>query len=140
MKSSRATSRFRMIEFEQMEMQYFVKPGVQLEAFEMWQERRMKWYAERLGLKPENLSWYKHDKLAHYADAAYDIKYKFPFGTEEIEGIHSRTDYDLRRHQEYSGKNMEYVEPDGKNALHSFRRRNIGRVRPCLSGSALRCL
>ncbi|MFN3426383.1 MAG: glycine--tRNA ligase [Candidatus Thermochlorobacter sp.] len=111
---------FRMIEFEQMEMQYFVKPGTQLEAFEMWQERRMKWYAERLGLKPENLSWYKHDKLAHYADAAYDIKYKFPFGTEEIEGIHSRTDYDLRRHQEYSGKNMEYVEPDGKTRYIPF--------------------
>jgi glycyl-tRNA synthetase len=105
---------FRMIEFEQMEMQYFVRPGEQMAAFEMWQEERMKWYVDCLGFKKENLVWYKHDKLAHYADAAYDIKYKFPFGTEEIEGIHSRTDFDLRRHQEYSGKNMEYVESDGK--------------------------
>ncbi len=105
---------FRMIEFEQMEMQYFIKPGAQKEAFSMWQEKRFNWYADYLGINKENLVWYQHDKLAHYADAAYDIKYKFPFGTEEIEGIHSRTDFDLRRHQEYSGKNMEYVEPDGK--------------------------
>ncbi|MCS7211977.1 MAG: glycine--tRNA ligase, partial [Chloroherpetonaceae bacterium] len=111
---------FRMIEFEQMEMQYFVKPGSQQEAFEAWQEKRMNWYVERLGIRKENLVWYKHDKLAHYADAAYDIKYKFPFGTEEIEGIHSRTDFDLRRHQEYSGKSMEYVEPDGKERYIPF--------------------
>lgn len=111
---------FRMIEFEQMEMQYFVKPGTQQEAFEAWQEKRMNWYVERLGIKREHLVWYKHEKLAHYADAAYDIKYQFPFGTEEIEGIHSRTDFDLRRHQEYSGKSMEYVEPDGKERYIPF--------------------
>ncbi|MCS6863390.1 MAG: glycine--tRNA ligase, partial [Abditibacteriales bacterium] len=72
----------------------------------------MKWHIERLGIKPENLVWHKHEKLAHYADAAFDIKYKFPFGTEEVEGIHSRTDFDLRRHQEYSGKNMAYSDPE----------------------------
>ncbi|MFN3345270.1 MAG: glycine--tRNA ligase [Chloroherpetonaceae bacterium] len=105
---------FRMIEFEQMEMQYFVKPGTQLDAFEMWKEKRMNWHIERLGIKPENLVWYQHEKLAHYADAAFDIKYKFPFGTEEIEGIHSRTDFDLRRHQEYSGKNMMYSDTETK--------------------------
>lgn len=105
---------FRMIEFEQMEMQYFVKPGTQREAFEAWKEARMKWHIERLGIKPENLVWHEHEKLAHYADAAFDIKYKFPFGAEEVEGIHSRTDFDLRRHQEYSGKNMAYSDPDTK--------------------------
>ena len=101
---------FRMVEFEQMEMQYFVKPGTQAEAFEAWRQERYAWYTEQLGLSGEKLHWYKHDKLAHYADLAYDIKFDFPFGTEEIEGIHSRTDFDLSRHQEYSGKNMEYVD------------------------------
>ncbi|KZK74946.1 MAG: glycine--tRNA ligase [Pelodictyon luteolum] len=101
---------FRMVEFEQMEMQYFVKPGTQAEAFEAWREERYQWYTRQLGIRPEKLHWYKHDKLAHYADLAYDIKFEFPFGIEEIEGIHSRTDFDLSRHQEYSGKNMEYVD------------------------------
>lgn len=105
---------FRMIEFEQMEMQYFVKPNTQMQAFEMWKEKRMQWHIERLGIKPENLVWYQHEKLAHYADAAFDIKYKFPFGIEEIEGIHSRTDFDLRRHQEYSGKNLMYSDTETK--------------------------
>ncbi len=101
---------FRMVEFEQMEMQYFVKPGTQLEAFETWRERRFAWYVSDLGISPEKLHWYKHDKLAHYADLAYDIKFEFPFGIEEIEGIHSRTDFDLSQHQQYSGKNMEYID------------------------------
>jgi len=101
---------FRMVEFEQMEMQYFVKPGTQKEAFEAWREERFAWYSSTLGLRAEKLHWYKHDKLAHYADLAYDIKYEFPFGIEEIEGIHSRTDFDLKQHQEYSGKNMEYID------------------------------
>ena len=105
---------FRMIEFEQMEMQYFIKPGTQMETFKAWQEERMNWYIERLGIQKEKLSWYKHDQLAHYADAAYDIKYEFPFGVEEIEGIHSRTDFDLSRHQEYSGKSLEYYDQDSK--------------------------
>lgn len=101
---------FRMVEFEQMEMQYFVKPGTQIEAFEAWREERFNWYVDTLGLGREKLHWYRHDKLAHYADLAYDIKFEFPFGIEEIEGIHSRTDFDLRQHQEYSGKNMEYID------------------------------
>ena len=101
---------FRMVEFEQMEMQYFVKPGTQEDSFEAWREERFNWYTDRLGISPEKLHWYKHDKLAHYADLAYDIKFTFPFGIEEIEGIHSRTDFDLKQHQEYSGKNMEYID------------------------------
>jgi len=71
---------FRMVEFEQMEMQYFVKPGTQVEAFEAWREERFNWYTSSLGISPEKLHWYKHDKLAHYADLAYDIKFEFPFG------------------------------------------------------------
>jgi glycyl-tRNA synthetase len=101
---------FRMVEFEQMEMQYFVKPGSQIEAFERWREERFNWYVDELGITPDKLHWYKHDKLAHYADLAYDIKFAFPFGIEEIEGIHSRTDFDLSQHQKYSGKNMEYID------------------------------
>ncbi len=101
---------FRMVEFEQMEMQYFVKPGTQAEAFEAWRAERFEWYITALGISREKLHWYKHDKLAHYADLAYDIKFEFPFGIEEIEGIHSRTDFDLKQHQEYSGKNMEYID------------------------------
>ncbi len=101
---------FRMVEFEQMEMQYFVKPGTQIDAFESWREERLNWYVTELGITREKLHWYKHDKLAHYADLAYDIKFEFPFGIEEIEGIHSRTDFDLSQHQQYSGKNMEYID------------------------------
>lgn len=101
---------FRMVEFEQMEMQYFVKPGTQAEAFEAWREERFNWYTSSLGISREKLHWYKHDKLAHYADLAYDIKFEFPFGIEEIEGIHSRTDFDLKQHQEFSGKSMEYID------------------------------
>ncbi|NTV97692.1 MAG: glycine--tRNA ligase [Chlorobiaceae bacterium] len=101
---------FRMVEFEQMEMQYFVKPGAQIEAFEAWREERFNWYIDVLGISPEKLHWYKHDKLAHYADLAYDIKFAFPFGIEEIEGIHSRTDFDLSQHEKYSSKSMEYID------------------------------
>jgi len=93
-----------------MEMQYFVKPGTQAEAFEAWREERFNWYTSSLGISREKLHWYKHDKLAHYADLAYDIKFEFPFGIEEIEGIHSRTDFDLKQHQEFSGKSMEYID------------------------------
>ncbi|MBE2185725.1 MAG: glycine--tRNA ligase [Rhodothermales bacterium] len=101
---------FRMREFEQMEMQYFVKPGEQMEAFEAWREARWNWHLGN-GIRAEHLRWHEHEKLAHYADAAQDIQYKFPFGWNEIEGIHSRTDYDLSRHQEYSGKNLQYFDP-----------------------------
>jgi glycyl-tRNA synthetase len=101
---------FRMREFEQMEMQYFVKPGTQMEAYEMWRERRMQWHVDN-GIRPEKLRWHEHEKFAHYADAAHDVQYEFPIGWQEVEGIHSRTDYDLRRHQEFSGKKMEYFDP-----------------------------
>ena len=104
---------FRMREFEQMEMQYFVKPGTQMEAYEMWKEKRMQWHVDN-GIPREKLQYHVHEKLAHYADAAVDIQYDFPFGWQEMEGIHSRTDYDLGRHQEYSGKKMEYYDQETK--------------------------
>ncbi|NBC18718.1 MAG: glycine--tRNA ligase [Bacteroidetes bacterium] len=100
---------FRMREFEQMEMQYFVRPGEQLEEFDRWREKRMQWH-KSLGVRPGKLRWHEHEKLSHYADAAQDIQYEFPIGWQEVEGIHSRTDYDLSRHQEYSGKKMSYFE------------------------------
>lgn len=100
---------FRTREFEQMEMQYFVKPGNEKENFDYWQNERWNWYIN-LGIKEENLRWHKHEKLAHYANFASDIEFKFPFGFGEMEGIHSRTDFDLLRHQEYSGKKLEYVD------------------------------
>jgi len=101
---------FRMREFEQMEMQYFVKPGDQEEAFERWKDERMAWH-ESLGIDPSNLRFHEHEQLSHYADAAVDIQYEFPIGWKELEGIHSRTDYDLSRHEEFSGKKMTYFDP-----------------------------
>lgn len=101
---------FRTREFHQMEMQYFVKPGDQMEAFEMWRERRMQWHLDN-GLRRERLRWHEHEKLAHYADAAVDIQYEYPTGWKEMEGVHSRTDFDLKAHQEFSGKKMEYFDP-----------------------------
>lgn len=101
---------FRMREFEQMEMQYFVCPGTQMEHFEAWRAKRMQWHIDN-GVRPERLRWREHEKLAHYADAAFDVQYDFPMGWQEIEGIHSRTDFDLKRHQEFSGKKMEYFDP-----------------------------
>ena len=102
---------FRTREFEQMEMQYFIKPGTQKEAFDKWKEIRMQWHLDN-GIKKENLRFHPHgpDELAHYADAAEDIEYKFPIGWDEMEGIHSRTDFDLKQHAEYSGKNLNYVD------------------------------
>ena len=102
---------FRTREFEQMEMQFFVKPGTDGEWFERWRGLRMAWHLE-LGLNPAKLRWHEHGpgELAHYAKAAYDIEYEFPFGWQEIEGIHNRTDFDLKRHQESSGKKLEYFE------------------------------
>lgn len=100
---------FRMREFEQMEMQYFVKPGTQMEAYAEWADKRMAWHVAN-GIRPDKLRWHDHEKLAHYADAAKDVQYQFPFGWNEIEGIHSRTDFDLTRHQEFSGKKLEYFD------------------------------
>ncbi len=101
---------FRMREFEQMEMQYFVRPGTQMEAYAEWSEKRMNWHLAN-GIRPSRLRWHQHEKLAHYADAAQDVQYQFPFGWNEVEGIHSRTDYDLSRHTEFSGKKLEYFDP-----------------------------
>jgi glycyl-tRNA synthetase len=102
---------FRTREFEQMEMQFFVQPGTDAEWFERWREWRMEWHRS-LGLSPAKLQWHQHSgsELAHYARAAFDIQYEFPFGWQEIEGIHNRGDFDLGRHQEYSGKKLEYFD------------------------------
>ena len=101
---------FRMREFEQMEMQFFVKPGTQKEWYEYWKETRLKWH-KALGTPESKLRYHNHDNLAHYADAAVDIEFEFPFGFRELEGIHSRTDFDLSAHQELSGKNIQYFDP-----------------------------
>jgi glycyl-tRNA synthetase len=102
---------FRTREFEQMEMQFFVQPGTDAEWFERWREWRMAWH-QSLGLTASKLQWHQHSgsELAHYAKAAFDIQYEFPFGWQEIEGIHNRGDFDLGRHQEYSGKKLEYFD------------------------------
>ncbi len=102
---------FRMREFEQMEMQFFVRPGTQMEWYAYWKEQRMKWHTA-LGIPAEDYQFHDHAKLAHYADAACDIEYRFPFGFKEVEGIHSRTDFDLKAHQEFSGKKMQYFDND----------------------------
>jgi glycyl-tRNA synthetase len=102
---------FRMREFEQMEMQYFIRPGTQKEWYEHWKQERMNWHLS-LGIPKEKFRFHDHTKLAHYADAACDIEYEFPIGFKELEGIHSRTDFDLRNHQEYSKKKMQYFDSE----------------------------
>ena len=102
---------FRMREFEQMEMQFFVRPGSELDWFKKWKETRMSWH-QALGFGPEKYRFHDHEKLAHYANAATDIEFRFPFGFKEVEGIHSRTDFDLKRHQEFSGKKIQYFDPE----------------------------
>ena len=102
---------FRMREFEQMEMQFFVRPGTELEWFEFWKKERLNWHLS-LGLGAENYRFHDHEKLAHYANAAADIEFRFPFGFKEMEGIHSRTDFDLNAHQQFSGKKMQYFDPE----------------------------
>jgi glycyl-tRNA synthetase len=124
---------FRMREFEQMEMQYFVKPGTEKEWFEHWKNLRIKWH-EAMGLPKEKYRLHEHDKLAHYANAAYDIEFEFPFGFKELEGIHSRTDFDLSRHQEFSGKKMQYYDPEtGKSFVPYVVETSIGLDRTFLS-------
>jgi glycyl-tRNA synthetase len=112
---------FRTREFEQMEMQFFVKPGTDEEWFERWRGLRLAWYHE-IGLEPDRLRWHQHGpgELAHYARAAYDIEYEFPFGWQEIEGIHNRTDFDLGRHQESSGKKLEYFDQEANSRYLPF--------------------
>lgn len=102
---------FRMREFEQMEMQFFIRPGTQKEWYERWKETRMNWHLS-LGISKDKYRFHDHVKLAHYADAACDIEYEFPIGFKEVEGIHSRTDFDLKNHQEYSKKKMQYFDND----------------------------
>ena len=104
---------FRMREFEQMEMQFFVKPGTEMEWYNYWKAERMKWH-ESLGIPAEKLRFHDHVKLAHYANAAVDIEFEFPFGFKELEGIHSRTDFDLKQHQELSKKKLQYFDNDLK--------------------------
>ena len=102
---------FRMREFEQMEMQFFVRPGEELDWFRKWKETRLKWH-KALGLGDAKYRYHNHEKLAHYANAATDIEFEMPFGFKEVEGIHSRTDFDLKRHEEFSGKNIKYFDPE----------------------------
>jgi glycyl-tRNA synthetase len=104
---------FRTREFEQMEMQYFVRPGDEDRWFEYWREQRMQWFVD-LGMAADRLRWHVHDKLAHYAKAATDIEFEFPFGWGEVEGIHSRTDFDLGAHEQLSGKGMKYYDDQSK--------------------------
>lgn len=102
---------FRMREFEQMEMQFFVRPGEEMEWFKKWKQTRLAWH-QALGLGDEKYRYHDHDKLAHYANAATDIEFDFPFGFKELEGIHSRTNFDLSNHQKFSGKKMQYFDPE----------------------------
>jgi glycyl-tRNA synthetase len=102
---------FRMREFEQMEMQFFVRPGEEMKWYAHWKEARMKWH-QKLGLGTENYRFHDHIKLAHYANAACDIEFNFPMGFKELEGIHSRTDFDLKQHEEFSGKKLQYFDPE----------------------------
>ena len=102
---------FRMREFEQMEMQFFVRPGEELEWFAKWKETRLKWH-KSLGLGDHKYRYHDHEKLAHYANAATDIEYEMPFGFKEVEGIHSRTDFDLGSHEKFSGKKIQYFDPE----------------------------
>ena len=102
---------FRMREFEQMEMQFFVRPGEEMKWYEYWKETRLNWHLS-LGLGEENYRFHDHEKLAHYANAAADIEFNFPFGFKELEGIHSRTDFDLKAHEKYSGKKLQFFDPE----------------------------
>ena len=102
---------FRMREFEQMEMQFFVRPGEELKWFDHWRQTRMKWH-RALGFGDEHYRFHDHDKLAHYANAATDVEFEFPFGFKEVEGIHSRTDFDLGNHAKFSGKKIQYYDTE----------------------------
>ncbi|MBZ9626916.1 glycine--tRNA ligase [Psychroflexus sp. CAK57W] len=117
---------FRQREFEQMEMQYFVRPGDELKWFEHWKEVRTKWH-QSLGLGEENYRFHDHEKMAHYANAATDIEFNFPFGFKELEGIHSRTDFDLKAHENLSGKKLQFYDPElGKNYVPYVIETSIG--------------
>lgn len=106
---------FRMREFEQMEMQFFVKPGEEMQWYEFWKEKRMRWH-KAIGLGDENYRYHDHLNLAHYANAACDIQFNFPMGFKELEGIHSRTDFDLKSHEKYSGKKLQYFDTEANQS------------------------
>ncbi len=110
---------FRMREFEQMEMQYFVKPGTEIEWFKRWKQTRMSWHLA-LGFGAENYRFHDHEKLAHYANAACDIEFRMPFGFKEVEGIHSRTDFDLSQHAKFSGRKIEYFDPESNESYTPY--------------------
>ena len=110
---------FRMREFEQMEMQFFVKPGTELEWFERWKNTRMQWH-QALGFGAENYRFHDHEKLAHYANAACDVEFRMPFGFKEVEGIHSRTDFDLSQHAKFSGRKIEYFDPESNESYTPY--------------------
>ena len=110
---------FRMREFEQMEMQFFVRPGEELKWYEYWKEERMKWHLS-LGIPASKYRFHQHEKLAHYANAASDIEFEFPIGFKELEGIHSRTDFDLNAHQKFSGKKLQFFDPETNESYTPF--------------------
>src|SRR6056300_2114 len=117
---------FRMREFEQMEMQFFVRPGTEMEWYEKWKEKRLAWH-NSLGFDSSNYRFHDHEKLAHYANAAADIEFKFPFGFKELEDIHSRTDFDLKQHEKFSGKKLQYFDPElGENYVPYVVETSIG--------------
>jgi glycyl-tRNA synthetase len=117
---------FRMREFEQMEMQFFVRPGTEMEWYKTWKERRLNWH-KSLGFDAAKYRFHDHEKLAHYANAAADIEFKFPFGFKELEGIHSRTDFDLSQHEKFSGKKLQYFDPElGENYVPYVVETSIG--------------
>jgi len=124
---------FRMREFEQMEMQFFVKPGEEMKWYEFWKEKRMKWH-QTLGLGAENYRYHDHLNLAHYANAACDIQFNFPMGFRELEGIHSRTDFDLKSHEKFSGKKLQYFDSEeNKNYIPYVVETSVGLDRMFLS-------
>ncbi len=117
---------FRMREFEQMEMQFFVKPGEEMKWYEFWKDKRMKWH-KALGLGEDNYRYHDHLNLAHYANAACDIQFNFPIGFKELEGIHSRTDFDLKSHEKFSGKKLQYFDGEDNQNLYTLRGRDLCR-------------
>ena len=115
-----------MREFEQMEMQFFVRPGTEMQWYENWKEKRLAWH-KSLGFDENSYRFHDHEKLAHYANAAADIEFNFPFGFKELEGIHSRTDFDLKQHEEFSGKKLQYFDPEiGENYVPYVVETSIG--------------
>jgi len=124
---------FRMREFEQMEMQFFVKPGEEMKWYEFWKDKRLKWH-KALGLGNDNYRYHDHLNLAHYANAACDIQFNFPMGFRELEGIHSRTDFDLKSHEKYSGKKLQYFDSeDNQNYIPFVVETSVGLDRMFLS-------